>query len=127
MSDLMLPLKRERKMLGSLAWKRCLPFVENSRAVLIHRPRAVTMYHIHRDPHIGVHYWCGNGSNGTTNFTFLTKPPSGKLVCKNCELNAVAAGLPSTDSLAGEHVHLGIVVAQQTCCAQFDANDIQEK
>jgi len=112
----MLPLKRERKMLGSVVWTKCLPFVENTRAVLIHRPRVVTTYNIHRDAHIAVNYWCRNSSTGGKNFTFLPKPPVGKLLCKHCELNAVAAGLPSTDSLVGEHVHLGIVVAQQTCC-----------
>ena len=118
MSDLMLPLKRARKMLGSVVWTKCLPFVENSRGVLIHRPRVVTTYNIHRDAHIAVNYWCGNGTTGGKNISFLTKPTPGKLLCRHCEAKAVAARLPTTDSLVGAHVHLGIVVAQQTCCGR---------
>ena len=114
--SILLPLKRSKSKLPFLQWKSCLPFVENSRGVLIHRPRYVALYKIHKYPHIAVGYWCKNGSTGDDNFTFLSIPPEGKLVCKHCEMNAVEAGLPSTDALAGKHIHLGIVVPQQTCC-----------
>lgn len=48
--------------------------------------------------------------------TFLAAPPDDKLLCEACERNAVLAGLPSADELAGRHVHLGKIKAVQTCC-----------
>jgi hypothetical protein len=99
----------------SAIWSACLPFVENSRAVLIHRPRMVSTYNLHRAMHIAVHYWCNNASTGSKNFTFLEVAPDGRLVCERCENAAVQAGLPSTDALCGSHRHKGKVVAVQTC------------
>lgn len=99
-----------------LPWSSCAPFVENSRGVLIHRPRSAQTITIHREPHKAIHYWCGNGVAGKRNLTFLAAPPDDKLLCEACERNAVLAGLPSAYELAGRHVHLGKIKAVQTCC-----------
>lgn len=101
-------------------WTACAPFVENSRAVLIHRPRTVAIYNMHKLPHMAVHYWCNNGSTGRKNFTFLAQCPEEKLLCAKCEAAAVLAGLPSAYELCGRHVHQGKYVAVQTCCQEPD-------
>lgn len=94
----------------------CRPFIENTRAVLIHRPRWISVYRTNpKKPHLGVHYLCGNGTIGDKNIIFLDRPPANKLVCHNCERIALAGGLPSSDEIAGHHVHLGKVVAVRTC------------
>lgn len=100
-----------------LPWATCLPFVENSRGVLIHRPRYVSTFNVHKLPHIAIQYWCGCGASGGKKFTFHAAPPEGKLLCERCEQQAVLRGMPSADSLAMKHVHLGKLVAVQTCCA----------
>lgn len=99
-------------------WKACTPFVDNRRAVLIHRPYNVTTYRLHNKPHIGVHFWCGNSASGSDIFTFTDALDGKKLLCARCETAAVAAGLPSADELSGRHIHTGKIVAVQTCCAE---------
>lgn len=116
MTKLPLKLGNNLSRYSSVIWTRCAPFVENSRGILIHRPREVTTYNLHRAPHIGIGYWCGNHVAGGKNFTFLTAPPVGALLCEKCEQNAVAAGLPSADELAGRHVHKGKLKAIRVCC-----------
>jgi hypothetical protein len=103
---------------GSIPWKSCEPFVENSMAVLIHRVRHVTTHKISdRWPaHLAVSCWCGNSMTGTKKFTFLPEPPAERIVCARCEDKAVAAGLPSSYQLTGVHVHTGGVVAVRRCC-----------
>ena len=101
-----------------LPWSSCAPFVENSRGVLIHRPRSAQTITIHREPHKAIHYWCGNGVAGKRNLSFLSAPPEDKLLCARCEAQAVKAGLPSAAELTGRHVHLGKVVAVRVCCDQ---------
>lgn len=98
--------------------KSCKPFFENSRAVLIHRPRRVTMHKINeRYPsHLSVENWCGNTHNGRRTFTFLDAPPSGKIVCARCEEKAVEHGLPPSSEIAGHHIHTGGVIAVRHCC-----------
>ena len=99
-------------------WKACLPFVDNSRATLIHRPRSGSTYNIHKKPHIAVSFWCGytvTASDG--HLAFLDSPPDGKILCEKCEAAAVKNGLPSADELAGKHVHKGRTVAVVTCCS----------
>lgn len=99
-------------------WKACLPFVDNSRASLIHRPRNGSTYNIHKNPHIAVSFWCGmavTASDG--HLTFLHSPPDDKILCERCEANAVKNGLPTSDELAGKHVHKGRTVAVATCCS----------
>lgn len=94
------------------------PFVENSRGVLIHRPRSGAIYNIHKNPHIGVRFWCGMATTSSgTNLTFLDSPPDDKILCARCEEFAAKNGLPSADSLAGRHVHVGRTIAAITCCA----------
>lgn len=99
-------------------WKSCLPFVNNGRGVLIHRPKTVVTYDLHKEPHMAVHYWCNNAVSGNKNLSFLAVAPNDKPVCKRCEDAAVAAGLTSTDELCGAHRHKGVVVAAQTCCKE---------
>lgn len=103
-------------------WKACEPFVENSMAALIHRPRYVTTHKIgpRWDAHIAVHGWCNNCATGTRKFTFLDSPPVGRIVCARCEDAAVAAGLPSSSEIAGRHVHTGGVVAVARCCDHIE-------
>lgn len=110
--------KRLRPEFKCLPWLSCSPFVENSRAVLIHRPRTVTTHKIGSKykSHIAIGCWCGNSMTGTTKFTFLDAPPEGKLLCARCEGKATEAGLTSASSLAGRHVHVGGVVAVRSCC-----------
>ena len=108
------PLHREK----IFPWSSCAPFVENSRGVLIHRPRSAQTITIHREPHKAIHYWCGNGVAGKRNLSFLAAPPEDKLLCARCEAQAVKAGLPSAAELTGRHVHLGKVVAVRVCCDQ---------
>ena len=55
-----------------------------------------------------------------TCIAFVDVPPDDALLCSRCEAVAVEAGLPSADSLAGRHVHLGKCVAVQTCCQSGD-------
>lgn len=115
-----LPLERQKGKLfsGEYPWSACAPFVENSRGILIHRPRTGSTYNLHRSgPHIGVGFWCGmhTASDGK-NLTFLAAPPEDRILCARCEAIAVANGLPSADELAGRHVHKGGVVAVATCC-----------
>lgn len=117
---LKLPLKVTRfAKKNGLPWTSCLPFVDNKRAQLIHRPMSVTKYKCGSYPsHLAVHCWCGQGPAGSDKFTFLEKLDGSKLLCAKCETNAVAAGLPSAYELSGLHVHVGKVVAVQTCCTE---------
>lgn len=102
-------------------WSSCATFVENSRGVLIHRPRSGNTYNIHRAPHVAVSFWCGASvSSDGKNFTFHATPPAGKIVCARCEAAAVANGMPSADDLAEHHVHVGRTVAVVTCCAGIE-------
>lgn len=119
-----LPLERRKKIYDKeFPWAACAPFVDNSRGVLIHRPRFGSTYNLHRTgPHIGIMFWCGMGvSGGAKNLTFLAAPPEGRILCERCESAAVSHGLPSADELAGRHVHKGRTVAVVTCCNNGDS------
>ncbi len=92
------------------------PFVENSRGILIHRPRSVDFYQIpSRPPHLAIHYWCGAQTTGTKNLTFLSAPPDGRLVCHACENRALMAKQKSSTELAGRHVCTGKLRAYNSC------------
>lgn len=112
--------RETRPEVRGLPWASCRPFVENSKAALIHRPRTVTMHRISEKyrPHIAVWQWCGNTHTGTKKFTFLDAPPKGRIVCARCEEKAVESGLPSSSELSGEHVCIGGVVAVSHCCPE---------
>lgn len=103
---------------GIAHWATCLPFVENSRAVLIHRVRSVTVHRISDKyrSHLAVHTWCGASQTGTKKFTFLDAPPEDRTVCARCEDTAVDRGRQSSFELVGRHVHTGGVVAVNRCC-----------
>lgn len=111
-------LQKQKDLRSGIAWTSSKPFVENKLAVLIHRPRHVTIHKISdRWPaHLGLHCWCGNCMTGTTKFTFLDAPPEDSILCARCESAAVANGLPSASELVGRHVHVGGVVAVRHCC-----------
>ena len=121
---LKLPLEKKHKCSQPhFPWVSCAPFVENSRGVLIHRPRSGTTYNIHKKPHIGIKFWCGMSvASEGGNLTLLDVPPDGRIVCERCEAAAIANGLPSADELAGKHVHKGRTVAVMTCCADTPHN-----
>ena len=123
--DMKLCLKQPRNLMKMyrhggtiLPWKTCEPFLENSRAVLIHRPRSIMTIQISErfSPHIAIDCWCGNTMTGTKKFTFLAVPEPHKIVCARCEDKAVVAGLPTSSTLAGRHVHTGGVVPYRSCC-----------
>ena len=110
--------ERARKMAthgADLIWTSCEPFVENSRARLVHRPASVVRYNLHRHPHLAITYLCGNGATGSQKFTFLATPPDGSVVCARCEMAAIEAGLPSSTDLAGHHVCLGELRVVNLC------------
>lgn len=117
-----LPLGRPKDTRFGIIWNSCSPFIENSMAVLIHRPRYVVTHKISEKhkAHIAIHCWCGTGFTGTKKFTFLDAPPDGKLLCARCEERAVEFGQPSSSSLTGKHVHVGKVIAKQLCCQSED-------
>lgn len=103
-----------------LEWKKCGPFVQNPRAILIHRPISViTFLTKGKVRHHHVDYWCGGGCNFRTNI-FVSAPPAGYILCARCEAMAIANNEPCADHLAGKHVHLGGVGALatpfKTCC-----------
>lgn len=112
-------LRKHPKHREGIPWTACEPFVENSRAVLIHRVRYVTTHQIsdRYKPHMAVQAWCGNTATGTKKFTFLAGPPAGRIVCAHCEDTAVKYGQPPSETFVGRHVHTGGVVAVARCCA----------
>ena len=115
-----LPIKVRPKSLAIKHWRECEPFVENSRAVLIHRVRYVGEHRISEkyEPHLAVETWCGTVYTGMRKFTFLDRLPSGKLLCERCEVSAFAHGQPAAAEIVGGHVHLGRCIPQQTCCQE---------
>jgi hypothetical protein len=103
---------------GHIYLRSAEPFVENTRAVLIHRVRHATIHTVLADrwgPHLSVTNWCGNGFSSRKHLSFLAAPPTGKLVCARCEENAVQMGQPSSSEIAGRHVCLGGVRAYSAC------------
>lgn len=119
-----LPIQPKPLSLAIDDWTDCEPFVENTRAVLIHRVRHVGVHKISDKwpAHLAVHAWCGTAYTGLKKFTFLDEPPHGRLLCERCEAIAVKHDQPSAEQLVGRHVHFGKVVAQQTCCDQMEAS-----
>ncbi|HEX4843176.1 MAG TPA: hypothetical protein VFV57_05855 [Limnobacter sp.] len=96
-------------------WQSALPFVENTRGLLIHRPRSVmTMTHFGY-AYLAVHHYCGNAVCGGKNLTFLSEPPRQAVLCEACETNAVLAGLPAASDIVGRHVHTGRLKVFKNC------------
>lgn len=113
-------LEKPKEPRFGIPWSSCSPFIENSKAVLIHRPRYVVTHKIGPKwkAHISISCWCGNSFSGTKKFTFLDSPKQESLLCARCEEKAVQAGLPPAHIITGNHVHLGRVVAQKMCCLE---------
>jgi len=118
--SLRLPLEKKPKQ--AFQFNDCLPFLENSRAVLIHRPRFIAMYHLGEifgrkyPPHLGITMYCRNSVTGGKNLTFLNTLNDEMILCVKCEENAVKAGLPSAESICCKHVHIGGVKSYKLCC-----------
>lgn len=102
-------------------WEKAPPFAVNKRGVLTHRVRHVdTILSGGREKHAHVEYLCGNGCNFNifdSDEFLVADPPESRLLCVRCEEVAVRNKLPSGDEIAGRHVHRGILVPQQVCCA----------
>jgi hypothetical protein len=99
-----------------IAIRQALPFVENPRGLLIHRPRdaALRVWPSGKwASYIVVHNWCG--ASFTKKTTFVKDIPAGALLCKRCEIAAVRAGLPSAEEITGHHVCIGGVRAYNAC------------
>lgn len=111
---------RSTEVATSTAWLRSEPFVVNPRGILTHRVMHVTAIFWSRElSHYHADYLCGNGCNidmYKINDVLVADPPKDRLLCERCELIAIKDDLPSGDTLAGRHVHRGILVPVQTCC-----------
>jgi hypothetical protein len=120
----MLPLEKKPDSRAKEDWTECAPFVKNSRAVLIHRPRYVCTHQIGPQwrEHISIQCWCGTSFSGLKQFTFLETVPEGELLCERCEVAAFKYNQPTAQELCGGHVHLGKLVAVQTCCQKEQNN-----
>jgi hypothetical protein len=115
------PSRTSRKMSGMVTWRFAPAFCVNPRGILVHRVRHVTT--IVRDDglisHHHVDYLCTNGCNVDRSAiwdVFTSDPPRDRLLCEFCEAMAKRKSLPSGDSLAGRHVHRGVLVARRSCC-----------
>jgi len=93
------------------------PFLMNSRAILIHRPKNVAIFdNANRPSHVAITNLCGATFTGDRKFTFLAEPPEGRIVCAACEGRAVMMGLPTSSEIAGRHVCIGKLKAVKVCC-----------
>jgi len=109
--------RREDRCGAKAIWKDSEPFVENSRGILIHRPRDIRTYNLKGyKPHLGINYYCGGTSTGNDNFTFLAEVPEDRLLCQACENRALMCGQKSADEIVGRHVHKGKLKQVKTCC-----------
>ena len=114
---------KEDGRISRAVWRSSKPFVENRLAVLIHRPKEITSLapSWRKGRYAAIHCFCGAGftggdASGAGKFTFLDEPPADAIVCARCEAAAVANGLPSSEQIAGRHVHIGGVKAVRHCC-----------
>lgn len=99
-------------------WKKAKPFSMSEVGILIHRVHSVRTYlHKDRPHHTHADYWCSNGTNQPL---FFDVPLKDRLVCARCEAIAVANGEPSSDAIAGHHVHIGELRAKRLCCPNDD-------
>jgi hypothetical protein len=130
MSMLNLEVKRSnnKNYRPLLYWRSCKPFIENSRAMLVHRPRSITTHKSHGaigGTHIAMTYYCGSGACGVgSNISFLNNVPDGQILCHRCEAGAVKLGLPSSSEICGRHVHVGGAKGVIFCC---DGSNEDEK
>lgn len=115
-----LPIRHKPRSLAVSHWSEVEPFIMNDRAVLVHRPRYVAEHQVSSRyaPHLSIETWCGSTFSGRRQFTFLESVPDDRLLCQRCEVAAFSKGQPTAESLVGRHVHLGKLVAAQTCCTK---------
>lgn len=124
-----LPFWRPR---ATYALKSALPFIENDRGVLIHRPRYAAIHEALSEqfhPHMSVEMWCGSSANsnqmrhgGPGVLTFIADVPLDRYLCWRCEERAVEMGkLPSAYELTGHHVCVGGVRAYNKCPVHGEA------
>ena len=99
-------------------WNRSLPFFRASCGVLLHRVSHVLEFlRGGKVTHTAVHYLCNNTSFIRSGSEFVADPrKAGRLVCTTCEFRAKQKRLPTADKLVGHHVHVGRLIAVQTCC-----------
>jgi hypothetical protein len=113
-------VEQKKRRFAAVVWTHALPFVKNLRGILIHRPRSVVVYNLHKQSHMAIHYLCGNGTTAKvtndSNIKFIPVPSNDSVVCERCETIAVTLSLHSASELAGTHVHVGRLKAAITCC-----------
>lgn len=113
-------LKHRKDPWGDFELDRAPAFVANPRGILVHRTRYVTGYI--RDgklSHYAVSYLCGNSCGAKPSIIrdlMFADPPEDRLLCSRCHGMAEGMRLPTSDQLAGRHVHRGILVPVQVCC-----------
>lgn len=112
--------ERHNSVAIATAWVQSPPFAVNPRGVLTHRVKHVTVITIGgKLSHFHVDYHCMNGFNvdkHQIHDVLTDDPPEDRLLCERCEIMAAIGNNPSGDTLAGRHVHRGVLVPQQTCC-----------
>lgn len=101
---------------------RAPAFSCNPRGQLIHRTRFFEGI-IWRGElsHYHVNHLCGNGFNIDPELireVMFADPPEDRLLCSRCHGVAEGMRLPTSDQLAGRHVHRGILVPTQVCCQE---------
>lgn len=120
-----IPLKCRRDrhandVCGFLDHPRAPAFSCNPRGQLIHRTRFLSAIICRGElSHYHVSYLCGNGFNIDPELirdVMFADPPEDRLLCSACHGKSEGMRLPTSDQLAGRHVHRGILVPTQVCC-----------
>lgn len=109
-----------------------LPFAVNSRGVLVHRTRGISIHHNSDGTfsHHSCHYYCGAFAHGVT---LVAAPDEAAIVCMHCEARCNVLGLPSATEIVGRHVHVGgkrafaichpeVIFEQPTHCSDCGRN-----
>ena len=113
-------LQTEKRRSGFRMLKSCKPFIENKRAVLIHRPIAINLHKLMGKYHMSIQYACGNSHCGSDKFTFLDSLNDDHVLCQRCEQKAVEMGYETANTICGKHVHIGGVKAVINCCPNLN-------
>jgi len=122
--DMMISLER-RAYSGygprPMIWASCLPFVRNNIGKLIHRPRYGSTFLKHGciPEHFAIEYHCGQSCSdrvGSGKLEVIEAPDTDEIVCHRCESFALQRGLPSSEEITGNHVHIGSTKAVKNCC-----------
>lgn len=110
----------DARILGPEHWTESEPFFTNPRGILIHRVRSVRSYKntVGVVTHYSTTCHCGNQFHFDDVACLVAVPPDGRLLCERCESIAVKNKLPTSEQLAGKHIHIGRLVAKQVCCTE---------